>query len=114
MASDQGPRGMRGIPGPPGPPGAIGKVGATGARGKTGRAGERGAQGARGKSGLTAIEGPAMTRSARLELLSGVEGQIEEIRRDLVVQIKRMEQLQVQVDEVRAAIRELTTEADGA
>ena len=114
MARDQGPRGMRGIPGPPGPSGAIGKIGLTGARGKTGRPGERGAPGARGKAGLTGIEGPTMTRSARVEILSGVEGQIEEIRRDLVVQIKRMEQLQVQVDEVRAAIRELTTEADGA
>jgi hypothetical protein len=114
MAAIQGPRGARGVPGPPGPSGAVGKIGATGARGKTGRAGEQGERGARGKAGLTGIQGPVMTRSARVELLSGVEGQIEEIRRDLVVQIKRMEQLQVQVDEVRAAIRELTTGRDRA
>jgi hypothetical protein len=55
-----------------------------------------------------------MTRSARAELLNGVEGQIEEIRRELTIQMKRMGQLQAQVDEVRTAIRELTTQAEGA
>ena len=57
---------------------------------------------------------PLMTRSARGELLEGVEGQIEEIRRELAVQLKRMAQLQQQVDEVRAAIRELTANAEPA
>ena len=114
MPSNRGPRGARGIPGPPGPSGAIGKSGATGERGKTGRPGARGATGARGKAGHPEADGPLMTRSARVEILNGVEGQIEEIRRELAVQMKRMGQLQTQVDEVRAAIRELTTHAEGA
>jgi hypothetical protein len=49
-----------------------------------------------------------MTRSARAVILEGVEGQIEEIRRELAVHVKRMTHLREQVDEVREAVRELT------
>lgn len=91
-----------------GPPGPAGKVGPTGARGIIGPAGKAGPAGARGKVGFVGPEGPLLTRSARTELLDGVEGHIEEIRHELIGHIKRMARLQEQVDEVRLAIRQLT------
>ena len=42
----------------------------------------------------------------RAELPAAVEGQIEEICRDLAVQAKRMRQLQEQADELRTVIRQ--------
>ena len=42
----------------------------------------------------------------RAEFPSTLEGQIEEICRDLAVQVKRMRQLQEQADELRKAFRE--------
>ena len=44
---------------------------------------------------------------AHAELLDRVEGNIEEVRHNLIVEIKRLTQLQEQVDEARLAIREL-------
>ena len=44
--------------------------------------------------------------AARAELPGALEGQIEEICRDLSVQVKRMRQLQEQADELRTALRE--------
>jgi hypothetical protein len=44
---------------------------------------------------------------APAEILERVEGHIEEIRQELTVEIKRLTLLQVQVDEVRQAVREL-------
>lgn len=40
------------------------------------------------------------------ELPDALEGQIEEMCRDLAVQVKRMRQLQEQADELRTALRE--------
>jgi hypothetical protein len=40
------------------------------------------------------------------EFPSTLEGQIEEICRDLAVQVKRMRQLQEQADELRATLHE--------
>jgi hypothetical protein len=47
-------------------------------------------------------------RQARLpvQLPNAVEGQIEEICRDLAVEAKRMRQLQEQADELRTVIRQ--------
>ena len=52
--------------------------------------------------------GARRTRSPgrRAEFPSALEGQIEEICRDLAVQVKRMRQLQEQADELRTAFRE--------
>ena len=46
------------------------------------------------------------------ELPSTVEGQIEEICRDLAVQAKRMRQLHEQADELRRVIRQLVVKDD--
>jgi hypothetical protein len=42
-----------------------------------------------------------------VELLSVVEGQIEDIHSELDVQMKRMVQLQLQVDDLRVKLRTL-------
>jgi hypothetical protein len=42
----------------------------------------------------------------RAEFPSALEGQIEEICRDLAVQVKRMRQLHEQADELRTTLRE--------
>lgn len=73
-----------------------------------------GAQGARRTVGPVSAEGPLLTRSARMELLDDVEGQLAEIRHELLAQMKRMTQLQGQVDEVCVTIRELTASATQA
>jgi hypothetical protein len=100
MSKQQGRRGERGIPGPPGPPGPVGTRGAEGARGKTG---ERGSKGATGMRGPVGAGGPAGTikRADRREILADIRVQIEDIYRELDVQMKRMAQLQMEVDNVR-------------
>ena len=44
--------------------------------------------------------------AGRAELPDALEGQVEEICRDLSEQVKRMRQLQDQADELRTALRE--------
>ena len=100
---------MRGMQGPPGP---AGKLGVAGIRGNTGPAGKRGSQGVRGRMAHSGPDGPLPASSARADLLDGVRGHIEEIHHELVVHIKRMAQLQEQLDEVRGAIRQLTGSAE--
>lgn len=107
MAKHQDPRRERGIPGPPGPPGPPGTAGAVGERGKTGQRGKPGATGARGPAGETGSAGAESSSKDRLEILTVVESQIEDIYHELDVQMKRMAQLQAQVDELRGQIRKL-------
>ena len=88
----RGPRGLRGIPGPPGPIGPAGKRGATGQRGAQGKVGQAG----------------SLSRSDRRDILNIVEGQIDDIHQELGIQMKRMAQLQTQVDDLRTKVRRLT------
>ena len=53
-------------------------------------------------------------RRRRAELSDAIEGQLAEICRDLVVQVKRMRQLQEQADELRVVIREWVSQAEPA
>jgi hypothetical protein len=63
---------------------------------------------------------PEVVRSARrierrrrpAELSDAIEGQIAEICRDVAVQVKRMQQLQQQADELRVVIREWARESE--
>lgn len=102
----RGARGERGIPGPPGPSGAVGKQGLVGATGATGSRGTTGATGARGPVGKTGTAGPLMSGN-RLTALAVVHDQIEHIYHELDVQVKRLGQLQADVDQVRATLRRL-------
>ena len=103
MSKRQGQRGARGIPGPPGP---AGKQGLAGVRGQTGAKGATGATGARGAAGGA---GPRTRNGANA--LAGVHDKIEHIYRELDVQVRRMGQLQAEVDEVRGTLRQLLGES---
>ena len=54
------------------------------------------------------VSGARRKRSpvGRAEFTSSLEGQVEEICRDMAVQVKRMRQLQEQADELRATLHE--------
>src|SRR5262245_5506269 len=99
MAKQKGRRGRGGIPGPPGP---RGERGLTGPRGK---AGPRGQTGRTGKPGATGRAAPASDRAA---LVAEVNGHIEDVYRELDVQMKRMSQIQQQVDELRTKVKLLS------
>jgi hypothetical protein len=101
MSKSKGPRGERGLPGPPGPAGPKGDIGETGPTGP---------RGAPGKLG----EAEVLTKYGSMEVLTLVEKQIEDIYKELEVQTRRMGQLQAQMDDVRAKIRQLTGMSDRA
>ena len=92
MTKEKGQRGPQGIPGPPGP---------TGPRGERGRIGARGKQGERGTTGKAAP-------NERAKLVAEVNGHIEDIYKELDVQLKRMSQIQQQVDELREKVKRLS------
>ena len=96
----QGQRGARGIPGPAGPRGERGPIGATGTPGVTG---PRGATGAIGKTGPKGSLSPA----DRQEILSFVQSRIQEVSREFMAQIRRMESLKSEIDELRGYVASL-------
>jgi hypothetical protein len=98
MARKRGSRGALGTPGPAGPRGERGPVGPPGKVGPRGHIGKTGSRGAPGK-------GPP---SNRVALVAEVNGHIEDIYRELAVQLKRMSQIQQQVDELREKVRRLS------
>jgi hypothetical protein len=77
-----------------------------GARGKTGAAGKKGATGARGTVGSTGSTA-TLTKADRMEMLSVIEGQIDDIHQELNIQMKQMAQMQAQLDDVRATVRRI-------
>jgi Collagen triple helix repeat (20 copies) len=87
-------RGARGIAGPPGPSGPRGPRGLTGAIGHIGKP---------GAPGTPIKHGPT---------LLVVHDQIDRIHRELDVQLKRMAQLQLEIDEVRATVKRLMESSD--
>jgi hypothetical protein len=101
----RGARGARGIPGPPGPAGDVGARGAAGATGQAGAKGDQGATGATGPSGASGA-GP-LTLRGRSDVLATLHDQIEHIYHELDIQMKRMAQIQAELDNVRATVRRL-------
>ena len=91
----------RGSPRTPGRPGKRGPAGPRGAPGPAGPRGQEGQTGERGPTSKTA----ATDRGA---LLNEVNGHIEGIYKELNVQMKRMAQIQQQVDELRAKVKQLS------
>jgi hypothetical protein len=83
------------------PPGKRGLRGLAGPRGHPGRRGARGAIGPEGPAGRS--ERPAQAG----DLLEIVERQIDDIHRELDVQLNRIAQIQEQVDDLRATVRRL-------
>ena len=82
----------------------------TGKRGPRGPAGPRGRPGLKGARGATGPEGPAgrvASAAKGSEVLEIVEKQIDDIHQQLDLQMKRLAQMQQQVDELRASLRRL-------
>ncbi len=97
------PRGLPGTkrqPGPAGTRGPIGLVGQTGAKGQ---------RGARGVAGPTGASRPAarITSADRIELLSVVQMQIDNIHRELDTQMHRSTQLEILIRRVEDKLGEL-------
>src|SRR5688500_12184184 len=95
MATQTGRRrAQRGVEGPPGP---------AGRRGPPGRTGPKGPRGVPGKPGATG----AASGADRMEILTLVEGQIEQIYHELDLQMKRLAQLQTQIETLRINLQKL-------
>ena len=104
----QGPRGKQGIPGPPGPTGKTGSAGVTGRCGDAGHRGPQGLTGHRGPAGHDAVA--SVLPSERRNLIATLKEQIDNIYAELDVQMKRMAQLQTQLDDVRRNMHGLASE----
>jgi hypothetical protein len=83
---------------------ARGLVGPAGPRGPRGEAGPRGEPGRTGKQGREGTAAPG----DRATLLLEVNRQIEDIYGELDVQMKRMAQIQQQIDELREKLKRLS------
>jgi hypothetical protein len=97
MAKQRGRRGRQGAKGPVGKPGPIGLKGATGTHGA------RGLTGRKGPSGVPGLKGAG----AKYEAITGVYKQIDRIYQELDVQMKRMAQLQAELNEVRRKVQQM-------
>jgi Collagen triple helix repeat (20 copies) len=109
-SKQQGPRGKPGIPGPPGPTGKTGSVGMTGKSGDTGQRGLKGVAGRRGPAGHDSVS--SVLPSERRSMIATLREQIDNIYNELDVQMKRMAQLQVQLDDVRKKMHGLASGSD--
>ncbi len=107
MATKRGARGAQGIPGPAGPSGRQGTVGATGAAGARGARGAIGRTGARGLTGVAGPQEGAIEGKSRVQLLTSIDKHIDNIYRELDVQMRRTEQLQIELRDLRANVRRL-------
>ena len=115
-------RGQRGIPGPAGPSGPAGPrgrrgaTGKAGARGKTGSRGEPGPRGITGAPGEPGVTGPpgadAVEPAGREQLLLDIERHLDNVYRELDVQMTRMSDLQAQIEDLRNRVRRLTARSD--
>ena len=95
-----GLRGPRGIPGPPGPSGGRG---VQGPRGLTGSKGVQGEPGTKGTSERSS-KGGARQRS---KAVADLQRHIDRIDQQLDIQLKRMSQIQVELDELREKVSRL-------
>lgn len=102
MATKRGARGAQGIPGPPGPSGRQGTIGATGATGARGAVGEKGI---RGLTGATGQREGVIDGKHPVQLLASIDKHIDNIYREMDVQMRRTEQLQSELSDLRAKFR---------
>lgn len=94
----QGPRGAKGKVGPMGPRGKAGDRGPEGARGPTGPVGRRGKLGAPGHAGPKGLTGPQQKDA----VLDVVMRHFDDVYLQLDIQMKRIAQIQQQVDQLIA------------
>ncbi|MEO6238506.1 MAG: hypothetical protein ABIQ52_16030 [Vicinamibacterales bacterium] len=107
MPKTRGAKGSRGVPGRQGrtgPRGATGTGlrGTTGARGHTGR---RGVHGTKGEAGARGEKGAPEPFPQRFEITE-VSRHIDGIYNQLALQLKRMAQIQGQLDDFRGQLKQ--------
>ena len=102
MATKRGTRGLQGIPGPAGPSGRKGDIGATGPAGATGATGQKGT---RGLPGATGPKNGTVDGKSRVSLLTSIDKHIDNIYREMDAQMRRTEQLQKELGDLRAKVR---------
>lgn len=113
--SDRGQRGVTGAKGVTGATGAAGVTGVTGAKGVTGATGVTGAKGitgakgATGATGATGQRGPAGATLNRADILAMVEDQFVAMRQEMALQLARMAQMQVQLDQIHTILKKLVS-----
>ena len=83
----------------------MGKQGQKGEKGNTGARGATGAPGAVGATGRAAPEDS-------VNALASVHDEIDHIHQELDVQMMRMAQVQMELDEVRATLKRLMDESN--
>jgi hypothetical protein len=85
--------------------GAVGRIGKRGLRGARGFTGKSGVKGASGKAGARGPQGrePAWRR----QLIQEVQQQIDRVDHELNIQLTRMAQLQVELDQLRTKVIQL-------
>ena len=89
-----------------GPKAARGPRGPKGARGPTGPIGRRGKIGKAGRVGPVGVQGP----NQRNDILEKMEIHFDDVYRQLDVQMKRMAQIQADLDILSAAVRKLESD----
>ena len=71
---------------------------------------DRGPAGPAGPAGPQGPPGPAGPKMSRADVLSLVEDQFGEIRKELAVQLTRMGQIQTQLDQIHKMLKKLVQE----
>jgi hypothetical protein len=84
-----------------------GTQGVRGRTGKTGKTGPTGAVGPRGVAGPRGPAGPAGPTLNKSDVLAMVEDQFDEIRHELRLQLERMAQIQMQLDQIHSVVKQL-------
>ena len=103
MTADSKRRGPKGARGSRGPKGTRGPRGPQGARGATGPIGRRGKIGKPGRKGPVGVQGA----NQQNDVLEKMETHFDDVYRQLEVQMKRMAQIQAELDILSAAVRKL-------
>ena len=112
----QGPTGAVGTRGRQGKRGPRGKAGAQGLRGQKGPRGVKGLPGRRGKIGATGTRGEqGLDGSAPVrEMVAAVEERFTDVYHQLDLQLRRMAQLQQELDELKVQVRGTRTASSGS
>jgi hypothetical protein len=74
------------------------------------RRGPRGYSGEAGVQGPVGPAGPAGPRISRADVIAMVEDQFVEIRKEMSLQLQRMGQIQVQLDQIAVMLKKLVSD----
>jgi Collagen triple helix repeat (20 copies) len=102
-------RGQQGIPGPPGPRGESGHEGPKGESGSRGFKGATGRTGSRGEQGVVGPAGRTRNLADVAKQVAYIDRSIENIYNEMGTHIRRMKDLQGELDVLRETVRQLAS-----